>query len=117
MEAIGIIAFLLCIGLVIIQIMMIIKFFEIAADIRVIKDAIQKHLSNTGSQQPSVQPAASPVGTRDTNENKNQDAEPNSELLDKDGLYKGVSGWPFAIVVIVAVAVAFVLLAVFISQK
>lgn len=119
MEFITVFFFLIGLGVVVIQIMMIVKFFEIAADIRVLKDTITKYLPHRDldPRSPLTDSSIRPISYDEPIENEDKDTEPNSDLLDKDGLYKGVSGWPFAIVIIVAVVIAFVLLAVYISQK
>lgn len=111
MELLSVFIILLAIGLIIIQIMMIVKFFEIAADIRSIKDTILKHVS-TNSVPEHIHQAISPIVTDSPVDNVKQDGEKGTGQLDK-----GPSGWTFGIILLVIGVIVFILFSIYLSQK
>ena len=112
MELLSVFIILISIGLIVIQIMMIVKFFEIAADIRSIKDTILKHVS-TNSVPEHIHKTVS-------NEKSEIDTDPSnkeSNLSNTETQFNGVSDKVFLIILIVAIFVGIVLYLIHLSQK
>lgn len=104
-------AFLILFGLAlaVIQIIMIIKFFEIASNIKSIKDLIFKHLSSNAVQKDTGGLA---IDAKELVENERQNVASNNNQLGKDDL----SGWTWGVILIVIGVIVLMLFALYIFQ-